>query len=63
MTPLDSLIQDLDPKCTKVQEPLAKYTTLRIGGPADVFFEATSIQALIDAIESARFHNIPATLL
>lgn len=63
MTPLDSLIQDLNPNHTKVRESLARYTTLRIGGPADVFFEATSTQTLIDAIKSARSYNIPFTIL
>src|SRR4051812_17387973 len=39
--------------------PLAPYTTFRIGGPADLLFEATSADALAHAVVSAREAGIP----
>lgn len=43
----------------KVEEPLARYTTFKIGGPADYFFDAKTQQELIDAIATARKLGIP----
>jgi UDP-N-acetylmuramate dehydrogenase len=37
---------------------LAPYTTFRIGGPADLFFEARSADELATAVESARRHGV-----
>lgn len=42
---------------------LAPYTTFRIGGPADAFFEATSAKELSTAIELARKVDIPCFVL
>jgi UDP-N-acetylmuramate dehydrogenase len=39
--------------------PLAQYTTFRIGGPADVLYDATSADALATAVSSARHLGIP----
>lgn len=47
----------------KQNEPLAKYTTFKIGGPADLFYQAQSRQDLIKAIKLARRFNIPLFLL
>ena len=42
-----------------VREPLAPFTTFRIGGPADVLYEATSADDLANAITAARALEIP----
>src|SRR6478672_7105418 len=39
--------------------PLAPYTTFRIGGPADLLFEATSADALAHAVLTAREAGVP----
>jgi len=39
--------------------PLAQYTTFRIGGPADVLYDATSADALATAVLAARQLGIP----
>jgi len=38
--------------------PLAPHTTFRIGGPADLYFEARSADELATAVESARRHGL-----
>lgn len=38
----------------RVNEPLGQYTTFRIGGPADFFYEASSADDLANAVTAAR---------
>ncbi|HEU4642329.1 MAG TPA: UDP-N-acetylmuramate dehydrogenase [Gemmatimonadaceae bacterium] len=49
----------LDPARLKHSEPLAPYTTFRIGGPADLFYEAVSADDLAAAVSAAREGGIP----
>jgi UDP-N-acetylmuramate dehydrogenase len=44
-------------------EPLAPYTTFRIGGPADLLYEAESAEALAVAILTAREAHVPYFVL
>src|SRR5512133_679434 len=44
-------------------EPLAPYTTFKIGGPADYFYEATTAGELADAILAARELAVPYFVL
>jgi UDP-N-acetylmuramate dehydrogenase len=44
----------LDAKRLKRKEPLAQYTTFKIGGPADLFYDATSTDDLAGAVNAAR---------
>src|ERR1700704_2380179 len=44
----------LDAKRLKRNELLAQYTTFRIGGPADLFYDATSVDDLAGAVTAAR---------
>ena len=60
---LSYLLEDLPPAKVRYDEPLAKYTTVKIGGPADILFEPTSTDELIDAVKSARKHKVPVTML
>jgi UDP-N-acetylmuramate dehydrogenase len=57
------LLSKLIPKYTKINEPLSKHTTLKIGGPADIFYEPRTTKQLIDAVVVARKENIPITML
>jgi UDP-N-acetylmuramate dehydrogenase len=62
MTPDDlatTLSQLLDRSRIHVLEPLAPFTTFRIGGPADVLYEATSADDLAAAVVAARALDIP----
>src|SRR6266481_4087507 len=48
------LLARLDAKRLKRNEPLAQYTTFKIGGPADLFYDATSVEDLAGAVTAAR---------
>jgi UDP-N-acetylmuramate dehydrogenase len=43
--------------------PLAPFTTFKIGGPADLFFEARSADELARAVSVAREHSMPYFVL
>jgi UDP-N-acetylmuramate dehydrogenase len=57
------LVQTLGAGRVRRGEILAPYTTFRIGGPADLFYEATSADELARAILAAREHGVPFFLL
>ncbi|HAN97038.1 MAG TPA: UDP-N-acetylenolpyruvoylglucosamine reductase [Planctomycetaceae bacterium] len=44
-------------------EPLAPYTRLRIGGPAEFFAEPTSVEELAELVRRARSEDLPIRLL
>lgn len=52
------LIARLDSGRLKRDEPLAHYTTFKIGGPADFFYDATSTEDLAGAVTAAREFGI-----
>ena len=60
---LDRLAERLGSHEARRGEVLAPYTTFRIGGPADLFFEATSADALANAVLAARELDVPYFLL
>jgi UDP-N-acetylmuramate dehydrogenase len=45
------------------QVALAPYTTFKIGGPADLFFEARDADELAKAVTTARDHDVPHFVL
>lgn len=52
-------LQELGVGKVDTQVPLAKYTTLKIGGPADLFIEPSSIENLSKVLEVIRKHHLP----
>jgi UDP-N-acetylmuramate dehydrogenase len=44
-------------------EPLARHTSFRIGGPADLYLDATSVPELQTALRAARAHDYPVFFL
>lgn len=58
-----NLVSRLDPTRVKRDEKLAPYTTFRIGGPADVFYETASAEDLATAIAAARELQVPYFVL
>lgn len=47
----------------KFDESLKRYTAWKIGGPADALLEPRSVEELIEAVQTAREHDIPVTIL
>ena len=58
-SPLAALRRVLDPDRLRVDVPLAPFTTFQIGGPADLYYEATSATDLATAVSAARAAGIP----
>jgi len=59
----EALALRLDPTRLERAEPLAPYTTFKIGGPADLFYEATSADDLAQAVCAARELGVPYFVL
>ena len=60
---LERLTSRLGNEVVRRDEVLAPYTTFKIGGPADLFVEATSADALANAVLAARETRIPYFVL
>jgi UDP-N-acetylmuramate dehydrogenase len=61
--PHEALRRALGADRVRTGEVLAPYTTFRIGGPADLFYEPTTAEELAAAISAARAHEVPFFLL
>ena len=61
--PFQALARDLGPERVRLDEPLAPYTTFKIGGPADLFYEARTPDELAAALVAARARGVPSFLL
>ncbi|HHY05766.1 MAG TPA: UDP-N-acetylmuramate dehydrogenase [Clostridia bacterium] len=46
-----------------LKEPLKKYTTWRVGGPADLLYRPTKVGECADVLQLAWQHQIPVTIL
>ena len=44
-----------------INEPLANHTTMKIGGPADLFIEPSSIENLEKIMKIINKHHLPWT--
>jgi UDP-N-acetylmuramate dehydrogenase len=60
---IERVAAQLDARHTRRNEPLAPFTTFKIGGPADLLFEATSADALANAVLAARRNDVPYFVL
>ena len=60
---VDSLSPALGREHLRTSVPLASYTTFKIGGPADVLYDATSDEELATAVIAARTLGIPCFVL
>lgn len=47
----------------KLDEPMKRYTAWKIGGPADALLEPKSVEEVVEAVEKAREHGVPVTVL
>src|SRR3569833_4775392 len=60
---LEGLASRLGNAIVRRDEVLAPYTTFKIGGPADLFVEATSADILANAVLAARETGVPYFVL
>lgn len=58
-----ALAERLGPERVRADEPLARHTFYRIGGPADLFVVAGSVEELIAAVTLARENGAPYFIL
>jgi UDP-N-acetylmuramate dehydrogenase len=62
-TALAQELQSISGLRLKVSEPLARYTSMKIGGPADYFVETESEAALSQLLSLLSLHRLPFGLL
>lgn len=55
---IDGLIEVLGKECVFVQEPMAKHTTFRVGGPADYFFAPSTTEGVQAALDFCKKEDI-----
>lgn len=60
---VDALASRLDPDRLRRNEVLAPYTTFKIGGPADLFYETDTADDLANAVTAAREAEVPYFVL
>src|SRR5690606_37382059 len=60
---LEALARRLDARFLRRTVPLSRYTTFRIGGPADLFYTATTRESLVEPVTLAAELGVPCFLL
>lgn len=63
MNIISQLQNNISDVLIKANEPLAPYTTVRIGGSADYFAEVKNVEVLTQLLKNAFSLNIPITML
>lgn len=63
MVHLEQLQKIAGADCVKEHEPMAAHTTFRIGGPADYFVEAQTVESLTETIAYCQKQSIPYYIL
>lgn len=63
MKKYDAFVKEIESDQFTQNEPLAKHTYFKIGGPVDFFYTANTIEELISAVQLAIKHNIPYTVI
>lgn len=63
----NNLINDIrkkfDEKDILINEPMSKHTTFRIGGNADIFIKANTIEKIIYILKLSKDNNIPLFII
>ena len=56
---IDLLVNQLGENNVRLNEPMSKHTTFRIGGPADVYVVVNNLEKLKYVLKIAREYEIP----
>ena len=46
-----------------INEPMSKHTSIKIGGPADVYVKLKSIKNISEILKFAKENNVPVTIV
>src|SRR5690349_771616 len=57
------IINSLGSDRLKIDEPLAKHTYFKLGGPADLLYEAKTVAELVGAVQLAILYKVPYLIL
>lgn len=60
---LNKLSQKINTERLKLNEPMSKHTSFKIGGPADIFVVVENLEELKFVLEEAKKNNIPVTCI
>lgn len=63
MEEIKSQLEKLQVGNITLDEPLQKHTTIKIGGPADLFIEPTSVDGLLKSLEVLKDNNVKYTVI
>ncbi|WNS77083.1 UDP-N-acetylmuramate dehydrogenase [Bacillus sp. DTU_2020_1000418_1_SI_GHA_SEK_038] len=63
MNEIIDLLNEFNIGKIKEQEPLANHTTMKIGGPADLFIEPSSVENIIKTVEILHKYNVKWTAI
>ena len=63
MQKLSEKLRALAPDRLFENEPMAKHTTFRVGGPADLLFYPESREEIIAALDAAKAENVPVCVI
>ncbi|MCL2354713.1 MAG: hypothetical protein FWC68_02305 [Oscillospiraceae bacterium] len=59
----DLLIAQIDKSKIKLNEPMSKHTSFRIGGPADMFVKVETVSELEYVLEVTAQNDVPLTVI
>ncbi|MEI7603890.1 MAG: hypothetical protein WCJ19_02625 [bacterium] len=60
---INKFVLQLNSNKYKLNEPLSSHTQVKIGGPADIWYEASSTDDFINTIKLVKENNIPVTVI
>lgn len=60
---VEKLLEEIPKSMVKIDEPMNRHTSFKIGGPADVYVAPSTIEQLTFALKVCRDHKIPYFIL
>jgi len=63
MSNISKISDIMDSSKVKFNEPMSKYTTIKIGGPADAIVFPSNIEDIINTLRFAKKNDIPVTVI